>query len=177
MPRRVLEGYVTSDKQDKTVTVRVERRFMHPMYKKYVKRSDKYRAHDESNSAKEGQLVQIRECRPVSRNKTWEIVESRKQDGDSGDDSTAKQAQSGGTSGKSAGSATKTSTSSSSKSGSAKSSSSSESSTGSKTASSKSSSTKGGGSSKSGASKTASTKSSSAKNSDKSTRSQNNDSS
>lgn len=63
MPRRVLEGQVVSDKMDKTVTVLVERRFMHPMYKKYVKRTDKYAAHDESNSVKEGDIVSIEERR------------------------------------------------------------------------------------------------------------------
>lgn len=112
MPRRILEGYVTSDKQDKTVTVRVERRFMHPMYKKYVKRSDKYRAHDETNSAKTGQLVQIRECRPVSRNKTWEIVTGSKQDDGAADDSTGQKAGAGNTKSKASGQSANTGTSS-----------------------------------------------------------------
>ena len=74
MPRRVLEGKVVSDKMDKTVTVLVERRFMHPMYKKYVKRTDKYAAHDESNSVKEGDIVSIEECRPISKRKTWKVI-------------------------------------------------------------------------------------------------------
>jgi small subunit ribosomal protein S17 len=74
MPRRVLEGRVVSDKMDKTVTVLVERRYMHPMYKKYVKRTDKYAAHDETNSCKEGDTVQIQECRPISKRKTWVVV-------------------------------------------------------------------------------------------------------
>lgn len=74
MPRRVLEGTVTSDKMDKTVTVLVERRFMHPKYKKYIKRSAKYAAHDESNTVKEGELVQIIECAPISKRKTWTVV-------------------------------------------------------------------------------------------------------
>lgn len=74
MPRRVLEGVVTSDKMDKTVTVLVERRFMHPKYKKYIKRSAKYAAHDENNSVKEGELVQIIECAPISKRKTWTVV-------------------------------------------------------------------------------------------------------
>lgn len=74
MPRRVLEGIVTSDKQDKTVTVLVERRYMHPVYKKYVKRTDKYAAHDEANTYKEGERVQIQECRPVSKRKTWTVL-------------------------------------------------------------------------------------------------------
>jgi small subunit ribosomal protein S17 len=75
MPRRVLEGRVTSDKMDKTVTVLVERRFMHPKYKKYIKRSAKYAAHDENNVVKEGDLVQIIECAPISKRKTWTIVQ------------------------------------------------------------------------------------------------------
>jgi small subunit ribosomal protein S17 len=74
MPRRVLEGKVVSDKMDKTVTVLVERRFMHPKYKKYIKRSAKYAAHDESNSVKEGELIQIIECAPISKRKTWTVV-------------------------------------------------------------------------------------------------------
>ena len=74
MPRRVLEGVVTSDKMDKTVTVLVERRFMHPKYKKYIKRSAKYAAHDENNSVKEGDQVQIIECAPISKRKTWTVV-------------------------------------------------------------------------------------------------------
>ncbi len=74
MPRRILEGNVVSDKMDKTVTVLVERRFMHPMYKKYVKRTDKYAAHDETNSFKVGDRVQIEECRPISKRKTWKVI-------------------------------------------------------------------------------------------------------
>ena len=74
MPRRVLEGQVVSDKMDKTVTVLVERRFMHPVYKKYVKRTDKYAAHDETNAFKEGDKVQIEECRPISKRKTWKVL-------------------------------------------------------------------------------------------------------
>ena len=74
MPRRVLEGKVVSDKMDKTVTVLVERRFMHPKYKKYIKRSAKYAAHDESNSVKEGETIQIIECAPISKRKTWTVV-------------------------------------------------------------------------------------------------------
>ena len=74
MPRRVLEGVVTSDKMDKTVTVLVERRFMHPKYKKYIKRSAKYAAHDENNTVKEGETVQIIECAPISKRKTWTVV-------------------------------------------------------------------------------------------------------
>jgi small subunit ribosomal protein S17 len=74
MPKRVLQGVVVSDKQDKTVTVLVERRVMHPIYKKYVRKSKKYAAHDETNSVKEGDTVRIRECRPLSKRKTWEVV-------------------------------------------------------------------------------------------------------
>ena len=74
MPRRVLEGKVVSDKMDKTVTVLVERRFMHPKYKKYIKRSSKYAAHDESNSVKEGETIQIIECAPISKRKSWTVV-------------------------------------------------------------------------------------------------------
>ena len=74
MPKRVLQGVVVSDKQDKTVTVLVERRVMHPIYKKYVRKSKKYAAHDETNSVKEGETVRIRECRPLSKRKAWEVV-------------------------------------------------------------------------------------------------------
>ncbi len=74
MPRRVLEGKVVSDKMDKTVTVLVERRFMHPKYKKYIKRSTRYAAHDEGNTVKEGEYVQIIECAPISKRKSWTIV-------------------------------------------------------------------------------------------------------
>lgn len=74
MPRRVLQGTVVSDKMDKTVTVLVERRVMHPIYKKFIKRSKRYHAHDEGNVHKEGDLVRIRECRPISKSKTWEVI-------------------------------------------------------------------------------------------------------
>lgn len=75
MPRRVLEGNIVSDKMDKTVTVLVERRFMHPVYKKYVRKTDKYAAHDEANAYKAGDRVMIEECRPLSKNKRWKVVE------------------------------------------------------------------------------------------------------
>ncbi len=75
MPRRVLQGVVVSDKTDKTVTVLVERRVMHPIYKKFIKRSKKYHAHDETNSVKSGDTVRIRECRPISKTKSWEVVD------------------------------------------------------------------------------------------------------
>ena len=74
MPRRILQGTVVSDKNDKTITVLVERRFTHPLMKKTVRLSKKYRAHDEQNSCKVGDTVRIRECRPISRNKCWELV-------------------------------------------------------------------------------------------------------
>lgn len=74
MPRRVMYGVVVSDKRDKTVTVLVERRVMHPLYKKFIKRSKKYQAHDEANSCKVGDKVRIRECRPLSKTKCWEVV-------------------------------------------------------------------------------------------------------
>jgi small subunit ribosomal protein S17 len=74
MPRRILQGVVVSDKQDKTVTVRVERRMMHPIYKKFIRRSKKFAAHDENNTAKIGDVVRIRECAPISKTKKWELV-------------------------------------------------------------------------------------------------------
>jgi small subunit ribosomal protein S17 len=74
MPKRILSGVVVSDKQDKTVTVKVERRFAHPMLKKTVRRNKKYAAHDENNSFKEGDVVRISECRPHSKRKTWEVL-------------------------------------------------------------------------------------------------------
>ena len=74
MPRRILQGVVVSDKQDKTVVVRVERRFMHPVYKKFIRRTKKFHAHDEQNQFKTGDTVRIRETRPYSKLKTWEVV-------------------------------------------------------------------------------------------------------
>jgi small subunit ribosomal protein S17 len=74
MSRRVLQGVVVGDKADKTVIVQVDRRIQHPLYKKYMRRSKKYMAHDETNARKVGDQVQIRECRPLSKNKNWEIV-------------------------------------------------------------------------------------------------------
>jgi small subunit ribosomal protein S17 len=74
MPRRVLQGTVVSDKGDKTVTVLVERRVMHPVYKKFIKQSKKYAAHDEANVFKIGDTVQIEECRPISKSKRWTVV-------------------------------------------------------------------------------------------------------
>lgn len=76
MPRRVLQGTVVSDKNDKTVIVAVERRVMHPVYKKFIRRSKRYAAHDEANAHKIGDTVFIRECRPISKSKRWEVVSS-----------------------------------------------------------------------------------------------------
>jgi small subunit ribosomal protein S17 len=75
MPKRVLTGRVVSDKMDKTVTVLVERRVMHPLYKKFIRRSKKYAAHDEANLCKEGDVVQIEECPPLSKRKAWMVVQ------------------------------------------------------------------------------------------------------
>ena len=75
MPRRILTGTVVSDKMDKTVLVRVSRRFMHPLYKKYITRSKKFAAHDAGNACAVGDMVRIRECRPMSKRKNWEIIE------------------------------------------------------------------------------------------------------
>jgi small subunit ribosomal protein S17 len=75
MPRRVLTGRVTSDKMDKTVTVLVDRRVMHPLYKKFIRQSKKYAAHDESNACKAGDTVRIIECPPISKRKTWTVIE------------------------------------------------------------------------------------------------------
>lgn len=74
MPRRVMLGTVVSDKAEKTVTVLVNRRFKHPLYKKYILRSKKFLAHDEENSCKLGDRVRIRECRPLSKRKCWEVI-------------------------------------------------------------------------------------------------------
>ena len=78
MPKRILQGVVVSDKMDKSVVVRVERRVMHPVYKKYIKRSAKYTAHDEHNACKVGDIVQIMESRPLSKTKTWVVVSGDK---------------------------------------------------------------------------------------------------
>lgn len=75
MPKRILQGVVVSDKNDKTIVVNVERRFTHPVMKKTVRRTKKYQAHDEKNAAKAGDIVRIQECKPYSKNKTWALVE------------------------------------------------------------------------------------------------------
>jgi len=74
MPKRVLQGVVVSDANAKTVVVEVERRFIHPVMGKTVRRSKKYHAHDENKSYKVGDLVRIRECKPISKLKRWEVV-------------------------------------------------------------------------------------------------------
>ena len=74
MPKRVLQGVVVSDKNEKTVVVEVERRFTHPLFKKTVRRSKKYHAHDETNALKVGDKVWIEESRPISKNKRWLVT-------------------------------------------------------------------------------------------------------
>lgn len=76
MPKRILQGTVVSDKNEKTIVVSVERRFMHPLYKKVIRRSKKYHAHDESNAHKVGDTVRIEETAPISRNKRWRVMET-----------------------------------------------------------------------------------------------------
>jgi small subunit ribosomal protein S17 len=75
MPKRVLQGVVVSDKNPKTVVVKVERRFVHPVMGKIVRRSKKYHAHNEQGVIKTGDVVRIRECKPISKLKSWEVVE------------------------------------------------------------------------------------------------------
>jgi small subunit ribosomal protein S17 len=75
MPKRVLQGTVVSDTNEKTVVVRVDRAFTHPVMKKTVRRSKKYHAHDEANSAKVGDTVWIEECPPISKNTRWTLVQ------------------------------------------------------------------------------------------------------
>jgi small subunit ribosomal protein S17 len=75
MPKRVLQGVVVSDKNDKTVVVQVERRLTHPVLKKTVRLTKKYHAHDETNTFKEGDIVRIQECPPISKNKRWVVLE------------------------------------------------------------------------------------------------------
>lgn len=73
--KRTITGRVVSSKMDKTISVSVERKVKHPMYGKYMRRTTKYMAHDEDNACSEGDVVTITECRPVSRNKSWRLVE------------------------------------------------------------------------------------------------------
>ncbi len=76
MPKRVLQGVVVSDKNDKTIVVQVERRYTHPLFKKTVRRTKKYHAHDEANKFKVGDKVSIQESAPISKNKRWTVVET-----------------------------------------------------------------------------------------------------
>lgn len=78
MPKRVLQGTVVSDKNDKTIVVEVERRYTHPLLKKTVRRTKKYHAHDEANKFKVGDRVQIMESAPISKNKRWTVVTDSK---------------------------------------------------------------------------------------------------
>ncbi|MBA4274597.1 MAG: 30S ribosomal protein S17 [Alphaproteobacteria bacterium] len=75
MPKRILQGTVVSDKCDKTVTVKVERKIRHPLYNKIIRRSKKYAAHDETNSCKIGDVVRIIESKPISKSKRWAVSE------------------------------------------------------------------------------------------------------
>ena len=74
MPRRILQGEVVSNKSDKTIVVKVERTFKHPLYKKIMRRSSKLQAHDQDNSCNAGDLVTIQECRPISKTKSWNLL-------------------------------------------------------------------------------------------------------
>ena len=74
MPKRILQGVVVSDKNDKTIVVQVERRFTHPVMRKTVRLTKKYHAHDENNVCKEGDIVRIEECPPVSKKKKWVVL-------------------------------------------------------------------------------------------------------
>ncbi len=75
MPKRILVGTVVSDKTDKTVTVKVERKEKHPLYGKIIRRSKKYHAHDEGNEFRPGDTVRIEETRPISKTKTWKVLD------------------------------------------------------------------------------------------------------
>ena len=74
MPKRILQGTVTSDQNEQTVTVLVERRFTHPVMKKTIRKTKKYRAHDAQNAFKVGDQVRIQECLPISKTKRWEVI-------------------------------------------------------------------------------------------------------
>lgn len=75
MPKRILQGTVVSDKTQQTITVLVERRFMHPLYKKVVRRTKKFRAHDAENACAVGDTVRIEECKPISKTKSWTLLD------------------------------------------------------------------------------------------------------
>jgi len=74
MPKRIMQGVVVSDKMEKTIVVNVERKFPHPLYKKFIKRSKRYHVHDKDNQFKMGDIVKIQECRPLSKSKRWEVI-------------------------------------------------------------------------------------------------------
>ena len=75
MPKRVLQGTIVSDKTDKTVVVLIERKVKHPLYGKIIRRTKKYHAHDEGNTFREGEIVRIEECAPISKLKTWRVLD------------------------------------------------------------------------------------------------------
>ena len=75
MTKKILKGVVTSSKNNKTIVVEVKRKFVHPFYSKVISRSKKYHAHDEKNKFKEGDIVEIVECNPISKKKTWEVID------------------------------------------------------------------------------------------------------
>ena len=75
MTKKVLKGTIISSKNNKTVVVEVTRKFKHPFYGKVIKRTKKYHAHDETNKFKEGQIVSIEECKPISKKKTWQVMD------------------------------------------------------------------------------------------------------
>ena len=74
MPKRIMQGVVVSDKMEKTIVVNVERKFPHPLYKKFIKRSKRYHVHDKDSQFKMGDIVKIQECRPLSKSKRWEVI-------------------------------------------------------------------------------------------------------
>jgi small subunit ribosomal protein S17 len=74
VPRRILQGKVISAKRDKTITVQVERLVMHKLYRKFIRRSKKYSVHDTNNISRDGDIVNIRECSPISKTKSWELL-------------------------------------------------------------------------------------------------------
>ncbi|MHB2265301.1 30S ribosomal protein S17 [Aliihoeflea sp. PC F10.4] len=79
MPKRIMQGTVVSDKNDKTVVVKIERRFTHPVMKKTVRQTKRYKAHDENNTAKVGDFVFIQESAPISKDKKWVVIENPSQ--------------------------------------------------------------------------------------------------
>ena len=77
---RILTGIVTSNKADKTITVKIERKVKHPLYGKVIKRATKVHAHDENNNASIGDIVSVKECRPISKTKTWTLISDESKD-------------------------------------------------------------------------------------------------